>query len=245
MALVFGLEAATMIENEVDRLDILYGFGVRQIGIAYSEANSLGSGLKERRDGGLTYFGERAVARMNKLGLAIDISHSGDVTSHGRHQALEEAGLHDALRIPRGVADQPDEARRGDQGHGRARRRHRPGGGPAHHACPRRTRALPGVGDGPLHPPRRRRRHRARAFGPDTLFGDHVGLHDAFSSNLSIGQAHGHVEYEKQPYVDGLENPAECFYNIIGWLVCARLLRHEISAVVGGNIVRVLEEVWV
>ena len=54
------------------------------------------------------------------------------------------------------------------------------------------------------------------AFGPDTLFGDHVGLHDAFSSNLSIGQAHGMVEFEKQPYVDGLENPAECFSNIIG-----------------------------
>lgn len=60
VAHVFGLEAATMIENEVDRLDVLYGFGVRQIGIAYSEANSLGSGLKERGDGGLTYFGERA-----------------------------------------------------------------------------------------------------------------------------------------------------------------------------------------
>ncbi len=51
-----------MIENEVDRLDVLYGFGVRQMGIAYSEANMLGAGLKERGDGGLTYFGERAVA---------------------------------------------------------------------------------------------------------------------------------------------------------------------------------------
>ncbi|MET8388042.1 membrane dipeptidase, partial [Streptosporangium canum] len=39
LALVAGLEAATMIENELDRLDILYGFGVRQIGIAYSQAN--------------------------------------------------------------------------------------------------------------------------------------------------------------------------------------------------------------
>ncbi|MCU1606513.1 MAG: diguanylate cyclase [Modestobacter sp.] len=81
LAHVFGLEAATMIENEVDRLDVLYGFGVRQIGIAYSEANTLGSGLKERGDGGLTYFGERAVRRMNQLGLAIDISHSGDRTA--------------------------------------------------------------------------------------------------------------------------------------------------------------------
>ena len=83
------------------------------------------------------------------------------------------------------------------------------------------------------------------AFGPDTLFGDHVGLHDAFSSNLSIGQAHGSVEFDKQPYVDGLENPAECFYNIIGWLVSHGYSDGEISAVVGGNIVRVLEEVWV
>ena len=58
IAHVFALEAATMIENEVDRLDVLYGFGVRQMGIAYSEANTLGSGLKERGDGGLTYFGE-------------------------------------------------------------------------------------------------------------------------------------------------------------------------------------------
>ena len=45
VGLVFGLEAATPIENEIDRLDVLYGLGLRQIGIAYSDANSLGSGL--------------------------------------------------------------------------------------------------------------------------------------------------------------------------------------------------------
>jgi membrane dipeptidase len=82
-------------------------------------------------------------------------------------------------------------------------------------------------------------------FGPDTLFGDHVGLHDAFSGNLSIAQAHGMVEYPKVEYVDGLENPAECFYNIIGWLVSHDYSDDEIRKVVGGNTVRVLEEVWV
>ncbi|TDB95151.1 diguanylate cyclase, partial [Nonomuraea longispora] len=55
LALVAGLEAATMIENELDRLDILYGFGVRQIGVAYSQANQLGGGLSESSDGGLTH----------------------------------------------------------------------------------------------------------------------------------------------------------------------------------------------
>ena len=82
------------------------------------------------------------------------------------------------------------------------------------------------------------------AFGPDTLFGDHVGLHHAFASNLSIGQAHGHVDYPKVEYVDGLENPAECFTNIIGWLVEHDYSDDEIRAVTGGNILRVLKEVW-
>ena len=47
VGLVFGLEAATPIENEIDRLDVLYGLGLRQIGIAYSDANALGAGLTE------------------------------------------------------------------------------------------------------------------------------------------------------------------------------------------------------
>ena len=57
VGIVFGLEAATPIENELDRLDVLYGLGLRQIGIAYSDSNALGSGLAEPVDGGLTAFG--------------------------------------------------------------------------------------------------------------------------------------------------------------------------------------------
>src|SRR6266516_7997738 len=81
IAFVPSLEAATPIENEVDRLDVLYGLGIRQSGIAYSEANTMGCGLRETNDGGLTQFGRLAVRRMNRLGIAIDISHSGDQTS--------------------------------------------------------------------------------------------------------------------------------------------------------------------
>src|SRR2546423_13236509 len=93
LAFVASLEAATAIENEVDRLDILYGLGIRSSGIAYSEANTLGSGLKEARDGGLTEFGRQAVRRMNKLGIAIDISHSGDQTSLDTIEASDKANF--------------------------------------------------------------------------------------------------------------------------------------------------------
>src|SRR5262249_56824088 len=64
-----------------DRLDVLCGIGLRQIGIAYSDANALGAGLSEASDAGLTAFGRRAVRRMNQLGLAIDLSHAGDQTA--------------------------------------------------------------------------------------------------------------------------------------------------------------------
>ncbi|MFF1634599.1 dipeptidase [Leifsonia sp. NPDC058248] len=245
IAHVFALEAATMIENEVDRLDVLYGFGVRQMGIAYSEANTLGSGLKERGDGGLTYFGERAVERMNKLGIAIDVSHSGDRTAVDAIKAstkpvfITHAGARGLWPTNRMKTDETiiEAAKRG--------------GVIGIEAAPHTTLS-------PAHP-----RHSLESvmdhfsycvdlvglehvsFGPDTLFGDHVGLHDAFASNLSLGQAHGKVEYEKVPYVDGIENPAEEFYNIIGWLVKHDYSDDEIRAVVGGNTLRVLKEVWV
>jgi membrane dipeptidase len=245
LAHVFGLEAATMIENEVDRLDVLYGFGVRQIGIAYSEANTLGSGLKERGDGGLTYFGERAVKRMNQLGLAIDISHSGDVTSMDVIKAstkpifITHCGSREVWPTARMKPDAIIKAC--------AER----GGVLGIEAAPHTTLS----DKHPLHSIESVMDHFEHlldviglehiAFGPDTLFGDHVGLHNAFAANLSMQQVHSTVEFEKVEYVDGLENPAECFFNIIGWLVKHGYSDDEIKAVTGGNILRVLEEVWV
>ena len=244
MALVVATEAATMIENEVDRIDVLYGFGVRQMGIAYSEANALGSGLKERHDGGLTYFGERAVTRMNKLGIAIDVSHSGDRTSleviaaSAKPVFVTHAGARAVWPTAR---MKPDDVIRA-----LAER----GGVIGIEAAPHTTlspdhikHSLDSVMDhftycvqlvGIDHV----------AFGPDTLFGDHVGLHDAFAAHLSIAQVHGDVEHPRVEYVDGLENPAECFWNITAWLVTHGYSDDEITKVLGGNILRVLDDVW-
>jgi hypothetical protein len=61
IAFVVSLEGAAMIENELDRIDVLYGLGMRSLGIAYSEGNALGAGLKEPAHYGLTAFGRRAV----------------------------------------------------------------------------------------------------------------------------------------------------------------------------------------
>jgi membrane dipeptidase len=83
------------------------------------------------------------------------------------------------------------------------------------------------------------------AFGPDTFWGDHVGLHHHFAAYMSINEAQGEKEFEEVAYVAGLENPVECFWNITGWLVKNGYSDSEIQKVLGGNILRVLDEVWV
>jgi membrane dipeptidase len=244
IGLVFGLEAATPIENEIDRLDVLYGLGIRQIGIAYSDANALGSGLSEVIDGGLTAFGRRAVTRMNRLGLAIDVSHSSDRTAldvceqSQQPVLITHAGARGMWNTPR---MKPDDVLRAVA---------QTGGVIGISAAPHTTLSA-------AHP-----RHSIEsvmdhfqycvdlvglehvAFGPDTLYGDHVQLHKIFAHLLSLAASRG-PSFDPVGYVDGLENPTENFGNI-----CDRLVRRgyddaAIRAVIGGNVYRVLDAVWV
>jgi membrane dipeptidase len=244
VAFVISIEGAAMIENELDRIDVLYGLGVRCLGVAYSEGNALGAGLKEPRDGGLTVFGRKAVERMNKLGLAIDVSHAGDQTSLDTIEAsskpifITHAGarsLWDSRRL------KPDEVIK---------------------ACAERggvigIEAAPHTTITKRHP-----RHSIESFmehfeycvdlvgidhvtfGPDALFGDHVGLHHALAGPLSIQHSRGQLEYEEVEYVEGLENPGETFPNIVRWLVAHGYSDDDIAKAIGGNTLRVLREAW-
>jgi membrane dipeptidase len=244
VGLVFGLEAATPIENEIDRLDVLYGLGLRQIGIAYSDANSLGSGLSETTDGGLTGFGRRAVRRMNQLGLAIDISHSSDQTgldvcaASDRPVFMTHAGARAVWATQRMKSD--DVLRAVANG----------GGVIGMSAAPHTTLSH----DHPRHSIHSVMDHflycvdlvgiEHVAFGPDTLYGNHVDLHTVFGSLLKIGSMTGPT-YERVEYVDGLENPTENFENICGWLVQRGFSDDEIIQVLSGNILRALDLIWV
>jgi membrane dipeptidase len=81
------------------------------------------------------------------------------------------------------------------------------------------------------------------AFGPDTLYGDHVALHTVFS-HLLLGADVSGPAFEKVAYVDGLENPTENFTNISEWLVHQGFSDQEIVAVLGANILRALADIW-
>lgn len=244
VAFVVSLEGAAMIENEIDRIDVLYGLGVRSLGIAYSEGNALGAGLKEPASYGLTAFGRQAVRRMNRLGVAIDVSHANDRTSLDTIEASEHpvfvthAGARALWDTPR---LKPDEVIRACA---------EKGGVIGIEAAPHTTLTAAN----PRHSIESYMEHFEYcvdlvgidhvAFGPDTLFGDHVGLHHALREALSLGASKGTASYPEVEFVDGLESPAEAFPNIVRWMVTHGYSDDEIAKAVGGNVMRVLDEVW-
>src|ERR1700736_2633215 len=69
------------IGHELHRVDVLYGIGVRLAGLTYMRKSEIGDGQYERTDCGLSEFGVEVVQRMNHLGMAIDLSHTGSRTA--------------------------------------------------------------------------------------------------------------------------------------------------------------------
>lgn len=67
--------------RKLDDVDYFYGLGQRVSQLTYNARNLLGNGSTERRDEGLSDFGLAVVGRMNKLGMAVDVSHCGDRTT--------------------------------------------------------------------------------------------------------------------------------------------------------------------
>jgi membrane dipeptidase len=181
---------------------------------------------------------------MNKLGIAIDVSHSGDQTSLDTIEVsskpifITHAGAR-ALWPTRRMKPDSVLKKCADKG-----------GVIGIEAAPHTTLTK----DHPRHSIESFMQHFEYcvelmgidhvAFGPDTLFGDHVALHHVFARQLSIKSAHGSQDFQEVEFVDGIENPAEEFPNIMRWLVKHNYTDDDIRKVVGGNVMRVLHEVW-
>ncbi|HXF06437.1 MAG TPA: membrane dipeptidase [Blastocatellia bacterium] len=65
----------------LDDVDMFFGLGQRVSQLTYNARNLIGNGSTERRDDGLSDFGVAIVERMNKVGMAVDVSHCGDRTT--------------------------------------------------------------------------------------------------------------------------------------------------------------------
>ncbi|MDQ3516343.1 MAG: dipeptidase [Gemmatimonadota bacterium] len=80
LGVMLGLQNAQHFRR-LDDVDAFHGLGQRVAQLTYNSRNLIGNGSTERRDEGLSDFGVSIVERMNKVGMAVDVSHCGDRTT--------------------------------------------------------------------------------------------------------------------------------------------------------------------
>jgi membrane dipeptidase len=81
VGVLLGFQNGTVVDNDLANVDALYAAGTRCIQLTYNTTNLLGSGCTEATDAGLTPFGRQVVERLNAVGIIVDLSHCGPVTS--------------------------------------------------------------------------------------------------------------------------------------------------------------------
>ncbi|WP_187429297.1 hypothetical protein ROLI_040110 [Roseobacter fucihabitans] len=77
-AIFFGSQNPSCIEDDIGLVEVMHTLGLRFMQLTYNNQSLLASGCYEDEDTGLTRMGRQVVAEMNRVGLVVDMSHSGE-----------------------------------------------------------------------------------------------------------------------------------------------------------------------
>jgi membrane dipeptidase len=80
IAVIQGLQNSEHFRTP-DDVKLFYDMGQRCSQLTYNWQTSIGSGSTEREDGGVSDFGASIIAKMNQVGMLVDVSHCGDRTT--------------------------------------------------------------------------------------------------------------------------------------------------------------------
>jgi membrane dipeptidase len=235
-AVIPHIENAQMVDNDLDRLDVLYGLGVRCMGLTYNSRTTIADGCTERTDGGLSSFGFKVNERMNRLGMLIDVSHSSPIATKETIEA-SKAPCSCTHTFARGVYDNP-KGKSDDLLKLMAER----GGVIGVEAVPnitcfKKEQTVFDVMDhvdylvklvGVDHV----------AIGTDIMFGDHVEFHKYVREIINLTDV---VKAFPATHMEHIENPGQ-WPNITRALVARGYSDDDIKKIIGGNVLRLLEQ---
>lgn len=209
----------------VDDVDAFYKLGQRVSQLTYRD-NALGGGSTDPMETGLTAYGEQVLARMNRLGMAVDISHCGDRTTLDVIGASAKPVLvtHSNCRalMPRSPRCKTDEAIRKLAAQGGV-------------MGVTMERLFVGTGNtvtienvlGHID-------HIVKLVGVE-----HVGL----GSDVDLDGRDGALAPRKKNDLDGLEYSRKIFELTEG-LIRRKYSKADIQLILGGNFHRVLTSIW-
>ena len=81
LGVIYSFESSNMLEDKVERIELFRQLGVRVMQLSYNRRTPFGVGCLDGETDGLTELGRKAVAKMNEIGVALDLSHSNTQTT--------------------------------------------------------------------------------------------------------------------------------------------------------------------
>lgn len=105
-AIGLNVEGAFALGDQLSLLRFYYDIGVRWMLMVYNRANLVGSGVHDEEDRGLTPFGRRLVAEMDRIGMVKCCTHTGYRTAREVFEATDRPTIFSHSN-PRALRDHP------------------------------------------------------------------------------------------------------------------------------------------
>jgi membrane dipeptidase len=81
LGVIYSFESAAMLEDKIERIELFRELGVRVMQLNYNRRTPFGVGCLDGETEGVTELGRKAIAKMNEIGVALDLSHSNTQTT--------------------------------------------------------------------------------------------------------------------------------------------------------------------
>ena len=81
LAVVLHFQGTGPFEYDLDLAEVYWRLGIRVVQLAYNVRSPAADGCEEPGNAGLSRFGRGLVAEFNRLGIVVDVSHTGHASS--------------------------------------------------------------------------------------------------------------------------------------------------------------------
>ena len=119
VGIMFGAQNCSPIEDDIGMIEVMRELNLMIMQLTYNNQSLLACGCYEAHDSGVTRFGKQAILEMNRVGMIIDMSHSGEqstldaieisqrpiVISHANPNSFHQAKRNKSDRVLKALAE--------------------------------------------------------------------------------------------------------------------------------------------
>ncbi|NVK44304.1 MAG: membrane dipeptidase [Oceanospirillaceae bacterium] len=119
VGVMFGAQNCSPIEDDIGMIEVMRELNLMIMQLTYNNQSLLACGCYEAEDSGVTRFGRQAIREMNRVGMIVDMSHSGErstleaieiserpiVISHANPSSFHDAKRNKSDRVLRALGE--------------------------------------------------------------------------------------------------------------------------------------------